>query len=59
MFAVIVHTERSTKLIKNAYTDKKKTIFSIFYREIQMESGVKLYMKKGFLIYEEMLKYLS
>ncbi len=28
------------------------------YKEIQKGSGAKLYMKKGFLIYEEICKYL-
>jgi hypothetical protein len=41
------------------YTDKKeKEIFRI-YNEIQMGSGAKSYMRKGFLIYEEMRKYLT
>jgi hypothetical protein len=35
------------------YTDKKKKKFLI-YKEIQMGSGAKSYMRKGFLIYEEM-----
>jgi hypothetical protein len=37
---------------------KKKTKFSLFiYKEIQMGSVAKSYMRKGFLIYEEMHKY--
>ncbi len=36
---------------------KKKTIFQI-YREIQNGAVAKSYMRKGFLIYEEMRKYL-
>ncbi len=35
----------------------KKQIFLI-YKEIQQGSGAKSYMRKGFLIYEEMRKYL-
>ncbi len=59
MFAVIVYTGRSTKLIKNAYADKKKTKFSSYtYKEIQMGSGAKSYMRKGVLICEEMRNYL-
>ncbi len=38
---------------------KKKTKFSIIYYEIQMGSVAKSYMRKGFLIYEEMRKYLT
>jgi hypothetical protein len=34
---------------------KEKTIFLI-YKEIQKGSGAKSYMRKGFLIYEEMRK---
>ncbi len=37
------------------YTEKKILI----YKEIQMGSVVKEYMRKGFLIYEEMRKYLA
>jgi hypothetical protein len=39
------------------YTDKKETKTFIIYREIQMGSGAKSNMRKGFLIYEEMHKY--
>jgi hypothetical protein len=35
---------------------KKRKIFLI-YKEIQMEPGAKSYMRKGFIIYEEMRKY--
>jgi hypothetical protein len=39
---------------------KKKTKFSyILYKEVQMGSGAKSYMRKGFLIYEEMHKYFT
>jgi hypothetical protein len=37
-------------------TDKKKKIFLV-YKEIQSGAVAKLYMSKGFLIYEEMHKY--
>jgi hypothetical protein len=36
---------------------KKKKI--LIYQEIQMGSGAKSYMRVGFLIYEEMRKYLT
>jgi hypothetical protein len=36
---------------------KKKKIFFLIYREIQMRSGAKSYMRRGFLIDEEMHKY--
>ncbi len=40
-------------------TDKEENKISLIYREIQMGSGAtaKSYMRKGFLIDEEMLKY--
>jgi hypothetical protein len=37
---------------------KEKEIFLIF-EEIHKGSGAKSYMQKGFLIYEDMLKYLA
>ncbi len=40
---------------RNGCTDKKN--FLIF-KEIQMGAVAKSYMRKGFLIYEEMCKYL-
>jgi hypothetical protein len=41
------------------YTDKKENKISLIYREIQMGAVAKSYMRKGFLIYEEMRKYLT
>ena len=38
-------------------TDKKENKIVIIYKEIQMGSGAKSYMRKGILIYEEMHKY--
>ncbi len=40
------------------YTDKKENEIFHFYKEIQMGAVSKSYMRKGFLIYEEMRKYL-
>ncbi len=39
------------------YTDKKENKTFLIYKEIQMGSGAKSYMRKGFLIYEEMRKF--
>jgi hypothetical protein len=39
------------------YTDKKENKIFLIYKKIQMELGAKSYMRKGFLIYEEMHKY--
>jgi hypothetical protein len=40
------------------YTDKKQNKIFLTYKEIQMGAVAKSYMRKGFLIYEEMRKYL-
>ncbi len=39
-------------------TDKKEKKIFLIYKEIQIGSVAKSYMRKGFLIYEEMRKYL-
>jgi hypothetical protein len=39
------------------YTDKKEKKNFLIYREIQSGVVAKSYMRKGFLIYEEMRKY--
>jgi hypothetical protein len=39
------------------YTNKKRKTIFLTYRQIQMGSGAKSYMRKGCLIYEEMHKY--
>ncbi len=41
------------------YTDKKGNEIILIYKEIQMELIAKSHMRKGFLIYEEMRKYLT
>jgi hypothetical protein len=38
------------------YTDKKENKIFLIYKEIQVGSGAKSYMRKGFSIYEEMRK---
>jgi hypothetical protein len=39
------------------YTDKKENQIFLIYREIQSGVVAKSYMRKGFLIFEEMRKY--
>ncbi len=39
-------------------TDKKENQIFFIYKEIQSGAVAKSYMRKGFLIYEEMRKYL-
>jgi hypothetical protein len=40
------------------YTDKKEKKIFLIYKEIKMGVVTKSYKRKGFLIYEEMRKYL-
>ncbi len=40
------------------HADKKENKTFFIYREIQMGSGAKSYLRKCFLIYEEMHKYI-
>ncbi len=44
---------------KKQHTDKKVNKIFLIYKEIHTGSGAKSYMRKGFLIYEEMGKYLT
>jgi hypothetical protein len=41
------------------YTDKKENKIFLICKEIQMGSGAKSYMRKDFLIYEELRKYFT
>ncbi len=41
------------------HTDKKEKKIFLINKEIQNEAVAKSYMRKGFLIYEEMRKYLT
>jgi hypothetical protein len=38
-------------------TDKKENHIFLIYKEIQSGAVLKSYMRKGFLVYEEMCKY--
>jgi hypothetical protein len=49
--------EWRTERQKRNYTDTKENKIFFISKEIQMGSGAKSYMRKGFLIYEEMHKY--
>jgi hypothetical protein len=40
-------------------TDKKENKIFLIYKEIQIGAVAKSYMRRGFLIYEEMRKYLT
>ncbi len=40
-----------------SYTDKKENLIFLIYEEIQSGAVAKSYIRKGFLIYEEMRKY--
>ncbi len=47
----------SAKFQDAEHTDKKKIKIFFICKEIQSEAVAKSYMRKGFLIYEEMRKY--
>jgi hypothetical protein len=39
------------------YTDKKENLIFLIYKEIQSGKVAKSYMRKGFLIYEEISEF--
>jgi hypothetical protein len=47
----------SVSIVTAHYTDKKENKIFLIYREIQNGAVAKSYMRKGFLIYDEMRKY--
>jgi hypothetical protein len=62
-FVVLNERRRIARMIgqrerSESCTDKKEKKIFLLYKEIQMGSGAKSYMRQGFLIYEEMPKYL-
>jgi hypothetical protein len=48
--------EKTFSINLTVHTDKKEKKLFLIYKEIQMGAIAKLYMRKGFLIYEEMRK---
>jgi hypothetical protein len=50
-----VHHQHAART--EGYTDKKGNQIFFIYKEIQSGEVAKSYMRKGFLIYEEMRKY--
>jgi len=53
------HFDNFGNFLVRLYTDKKENEFFTIFKDIQMGSGAKSYMRKGFLIYEEMRKYFT
>jgi hypothetical protein len=49
---------RNIKIPAVRYTDKKENKIFLICKEIHNEAVAKSYMRKGFLIYEEMRKYV-
>jgi hypothetical protein len=47
----------SSRLHTSTCTDKKENKIFLIYREFQSGAVAKSYMRKGFLVNEEMLKY--
>jgi hypothetical protein len=54
---VYVHIHIVFSVYVYMYTDKKENIIFLIYKKIQMGSGAKSYIRKGFLIYEEKRKF--
>ncbi len=52
-------TNQSDSQLWTVHTDKQENKIFHIYKEIQNGAVAKSYMKKGFLIYEEMRKYLT
>ncbi len=52
-----VTTPRKQPANFGLYTDKKENKIFLIYKEIQTGAVAKSYMRKGFLIYEEIRKY--
>ncbi len=48
-----------TQVESPPYTDKKENQIFLIYKEIENGAVAKSHMRKGFLIYEEMRKYLT
>jgi hypothetical protein len=44
-------------IYEEGHTDKKENKTFLKYKDIQMGSGAKSYMRKGFIIYVEMRKF--
>ncbi len=47
----------NARLLQVLYTDRKENQIFLIYKEIQSGAVAKSYMRKGFLIYDEMRKY--
>jgi hypothetical protein len=45
-------------ILHTCHTDKKENEIFLIYKEIQMGSGAKSYMRKDFLIYEQMFNHI-
>jgi hypothetical protein len=55
-----LHEKRGQEsLVSMLYTEKKKKKNFLIYKEIQMGSGAKSYMRNGFLIYEDLHKFIT
>ncbi len=62
MWAAGIHLLRvlnNPSFLQSSRLIKKENKTFLIYKEIQMGSGAKSYMRKGFLIYEEMRKYFA
>jgi hypothetical protein len=57
-FSLLHGSERLQITNVEKFTDKKEKKIFLIYEEIQKGAVAKLYMSKGFLIYEEFRKFL-
>ncbi len=61
--AVLLRKLKTSRYVHNVIrfvcTDKKEKEIFLIYKEIQIGAVSKSYMRKGFLMYEEMRKYLT
>jgi hypothetical protein len=53
----VFYPRKVSEKIQYALTKKEKKSF-LNYKEIEMGSGAKSYMRKGFLIYEEAISHI-
>jgi len=53
----VLHFPTFIAIVVCAYTDKKENQIFLIYEEIQSGAVAKSYIRKGFLVYEEMRKY--
>jgi hypothetical protein len=59
VYTLLEGNSPTTCLRFGLYTDKKENQIFLIYKEIQNGAVAKSYMRKGYLIYEEMRKFFA